>query len=425
MNVIKISKVNVDKNIITVNYDVSGEWKKFFGPDRCFWVEYSSDIQNTPESVAVVPIMGTLITLSWIYDAEIIVDELDEDFYNSIPEFKKGYKTMYPKVNFQGKLSVNKIVRNTAKAEKKCGSLFSGGVDAFQTLLSHFEEKPILLSVWGADIGYDNYNGWQIVETHIIEMAKLFKLNYEVIRSNFRKVVDEGLLHSELKKKTGDGWWHGFQSGTGMLTLMAPYAYCYGLQRIYIASSFTKENWGHYTCSSDPIIDNYIRYAGAKIAHDGYEFNRQDKIQRICEFSKNNHIRIPLRVCWESDGGTNCCKCEKCCRTILGIYAEKENPIEYGFEYLPNEFTNIMNKLRYYKMEINQYLGLQKRLRENYKFFEIDKSIRWFYKKHFDVNKEFYTHISNGHMNIKEKLYDLSPGFIKNIYNKFTYCKRK
>lgn len=41
---------------------------------------------------------------------------------------------------------------------------------------------------------------------------------------------------------------------------------------------------------------------------------------------------------WENSTGKNCCKCEKCCRTILGILIENEFPEKYGFESVNGKY---------------------------------------------------------------------------------------
>lgn len=51
-----------------------------------------------------------------------------------------------------------------------------------------------------------------------------------------------------------------------------------------------------------------------------------------------------MRVCWESTGGSNCCNCEKCWRTILALYAEGENSREYGFDYTDKQLNQLAKK---------------------------------------------------------------------------------
>ena len=424
MNSISIDKIDIREHKISIYYTVGGEWKRFFGPESFFWVEYDSDVSIVPKSVAVVPIMGTLLTLSWLYDAEIFVEELDKDFYESIPEFKNGYRTMYPNVDFKGSISVNKIVENKYDA-KQNACLFSGGVDAFNTLISHLDEKPTLVTVWGADIAYDNDAGWGTVKKHINSVANQFDLGYEIIHTNFRKIIDEVILDRELPARTGDMWWHGFHSGTGMLTLMAPCAFCRGINRLYIASSYTKEFWGKYKCSSDPVIDNYIRYNGMRIIHDGYEFSRQDKVHRICEYAEKTKIKIPLRVCWKSKDGTNCCGCEKCYRTILGIYAEKKNPKSFGFDYDENDFCSMMQKLKHMELVAIQYYAIQRLLRKNYTYFHTDKSLRWFYKANLNTPSGIYQHSNPNKLDKVRYFYSKLPKFIQRIYRTIRRLKNR
>ena len=80
--------------------------------------------------------------------------------------------------------------------------------------------------------------------------------------------------------------------------------------------------------------------------HDGYENNRQMKIHSICQFHKRTGMPVEVRVCYETDQGNNCCHCEKCTRTMLGIMAEGEDPRNYGF-FCSNEELKENNTFDY------------------------------------------------------------------------------
>ena len=126
--------------------------------------------------------------------------------------------------------------------------------------------------------------------------------------------------------------------------------------------------------------------------HDGYEATRQKKIEFICKYSKENNIKIPLRVCWQSTGGSNCCKCEKCYRTLFGIIAAKGDPRNFGFDYTDEQFKNIVQDLkgRIFVRESN-WRYIQESLRKNYKINELDRDIRWLYTKDISyINKSRY-----------------------------------
>lgn len=414
----RITDVKIESNKISISYDTQGEWKKYFTNEKEFWIEYKTNISDTPKSVAVIPLLGTVITFSWLFDGEIIVDELDEDFYNCLPEVKKGYKKMYPNVNFAGKLTVKKIVKNNTK-KSQSATLFSGGVDAFCTLLSNIDKNPILVTVWGADVTYDNYEGWEKVQEQTVKTAEQFGLDYEIIRSNFRCILSESLLHSECLKKSGDGWWHGFHHGIGILTLTAPFTYLNSISNLYIASSFTAAEWGNYTCSSDPVTDNMTRFCDCQVFHDGYEYSRTEKIKIICDYAKKNDIKVPLRVCWKSKDGGNCCDCEKCHRTMLAIYSNKFDPKDFGFNYNQKDISILFEKLKYFELKMIRYRKIQENLKNNYKYQEVAKSLKWFYKANFNNISTYQHKTSKRSINeTKSLIYSKFPKGFKKLYDK-------
>lgn len=379
-----INEVLVQGNSVTCNFTMEGQWKKFFVADSVK-VEYSIDISGVPASVAVIPFLANILPIAWICDAEIHIKELDKSFYDSISDFKKGYIDMYPMLEFKGDVVVENVVENSAQGNGAI-AFFSGGVDAFNTLVKHVQDKPTLVTLWGADVKLSDNEGWQKVENHIKDTAKEFGLDYVYVKTEFRTFLKEWPL-SEAVKISGDGWWHGFQHGIGIICHAAPIAYAMGKSTIYFASSFTEKDKGKVTCASDPTIDNFVRFCGAKVVHDGYEFDRQAKIHNIVEYAKETNSKIALRVCWESQGGSNCCKCEKCWRTILGVYAEGENPQNYGFDY--GSFSDLC-KLIYSKRELlawhrdSRYAPIQNRMREVYGVKNVESNLRWFYKMNLD-----------------------------------------
>lgn len=95
-----------------------------------------------------------------------------------------------------------------------------------------------------------------------------------ICKTNFRSFINERKLNC-LVKNSGDGWWHGFQHGIGLLGHGAPIAYLKGLKCIYIASSYTPKD--NVTCASHPSIDNCVEFCNCHIIHDQYEYSRQEK----------------------------------------------------------------------------------------------------------------------------------------------------
>ncbi len=368
---------------IECGYKVSGPWSEAFKPRRRFAVDYGMDTSDVPASVAVIPLLANLLPVSWVYDAEVVAPCCDRDFYESVPLFKRGYEEMYPMIDFGGTFRAERVEENPGEVEGAI-CLFSGGVDAFATLIEHAGENPLLMVLRGADVSLEDDTGWRNVQDHVREVSQEFGTEFLTVSSDLKEFLNEAVLEKKVAA-SGDNWWHGFQHGVGLICHAAPIAYVLHKEVVYIASSFTAADKGKVTCASDPSIDNNVRFCGTRVWHDGYQYRRQDKVHNIVEFARKTGMTVRLRVCWESEGGTNCCRCEKCFRTLLAIYAEKGNPREFGFEY-----GNLDELGRFYRRRFSglgsdaglllRYLPIQEAMRRNLSAEEVADGLRWFYE---------------------------------------------
>ncbi len=403
-NYLIVTNILKKKNKIQYDYTISGKWEELLIQNEKMFVEFEENVENVPDSIAIIPLLVNVLPISWIYDITIKVNSIDKNFYKNIPMIKKGYIDMYPEFKFLGNLEYDDIENNTYKP-LNCGSLFSGGVDAYNTLFLHIKEKPELLTVWGSDISLDDVKGWKIVKENNVNAAKRFNLKCSFIKSNFRTFINYSVLSEYVSSKIDGEWWHEFQHGIGILGLFAPLAYLHKYNKLYIASSLTKDMKEKYTCASYPTIDNNLKFGKCHVVHDAFEMNRQEKIKNICNYFDGNDIKkLPLRVCWESKGGENCCSCEKCYRTILGIIAEKKDPNVFGFKLTKEKRKEMMQKLpKMKKIKYNfhnYYADIQKEFTQNYEFKEVPEDLRWFMKFKFkDKEPRYLTLIAK----IKEK----------------------
>lgn len=333
MNKIQIKSIIKKGNTIEIVFSNSAELEKYF-IDKVFRSEYSEDISATPDSLAILPFVCNVLPIVWITGAELEVEEIDSDFMTGYKDILKGYREMFPGIKFVGTLSANKIVENSRSlmTSGNSAAFFSGGVDAFATLIAHIDEKPTLITLWGSDIDLDDTDGWEIVRNHVAHTARDFELGYVFVKTNFRTFINYKSLN-QLVSKSDDSWWHGFQHGIGLIGHAAPIVWKNNLSSLYIAASFTEKSRGKLTCASDPTIDNHVKMAGCHTVHDQYEYERIQKVNHIVEFINQTNIPLDLRVCYVSRGGRNCCHCEKCLRTMYEIFAFGEDPRRYGFNY--------------------------------------------------------------------------------------------
>lgn len=330
MEWIKLLAIAKKQNRIEYDFQVSQGLSRFFS-GKPFWIEYPMEVEAVPDGIAAVPFVSSVLPLIWIGDAVLEVAQLDKAFYECIPELKKGYEAMYPETDFRGRISVGKIVDCPIGASAKCAAFFSGGLDSVQTLLRHLEEKPDLISIWGSDVAVDNAEGWKPVEDAISGYTRKYGLTGATIRSGFRSFDLEWELDKVYLEKLKSNWWYGVKHGIALLGHAAPYVYLKGISTVYIASSNSPEEVD-VRCASDPTLDNLVRFANCRVIHDGYEFGRQAKVHNIVEYVRRTGDQVSLHVCWESQEGRNCCECEKCYRTMVGLMAEGEDPGPYGFE---------------------------------------------------------------------------------------------
>lgn len=371
---------NIEKTVRRVQYhfSYSADIDKYFS-EKPFWIEYPDNIESVPDSILAVPFVCNVLPIVWLTDSTLVIPELDEAFFNCLSDVKKGYETMYPETEWKGNIEVGKIVPCDREAEQeKCAMFYSGGVDSVQTLISHLDEKPMLISIWGSDVKVDNAEGWNVLFKAISEASERFQLPTATIRSTFREFDNEGLLDRDFHEKLHDGWWHGAKHGLALLGHVAPLSYIYGFGKMYIASTHCPED-GKVTCASNPLIDDNVRFVGCQVMHDGFIYSRQRKIHNIIEYSKANDA-IPLHVCWESQTGGNCSKCEKCFRTIVGIIAEGDNPERYGFQKYKNhlkEMQTVVSQPRFHEVQKSYWTKIKKAVNSNYSL--LSKTEEWKY----------------------------------------------
>lgn len=334
MEQIWLHAIHKENTVITYSFSFTEGLARYFS-GKPFLVEYPFDITRVPDGIACIPFVSCVLPIIWMTNSTLILSELDEAFFNCIPNVKRGYETMFPECVFAGEVCAANIVVCDRPATGGCIAFFSGGMDATQTLVSHFYEKPDLLSVWGSDVEFENRAGWETLHKGIAKTCEKYNLKDIVIRSTFRTFDREDTLGCDFGEQLQDSWWHGLKHSLGLLGHAAPYIYLNGISTVYIASSNCPED-GPVRCASNPLTDNHVRFAHARVIHDGFEFSRQDKAHNIVEFVQSTGNNVSLHVCWETRSGANCCHCEKCYRTMANLLAEGADPIDYGFPDTPN-----------------------------------------------------------------------------------------
>lgn len=352
MNTIKLLKIEKEDKKVRYLFITEGEIGKSIRDECDFFVEYGFNIQNVPDSILVIPFLGNIMPIAWIYDAVVEILEVDRDFLESLEEVKRSYAFMYPKLKFEGKLHVKNIVSNNCNKLERKLLFFSGGVDATCSLIDLLHSEPILCTLWGSDIYLKDTDGWKVVKNAVLDTAKEFDLDAAFVKTSFRDILNYEVLNRKFAKPNNENWWHGFQHGIAILTHAAPIAFVYGIGEINIAATASAKSTEDYICASTPIIDNNVKFFGCRCVHQGFENSRNDKVRKICSYSKKNGKKINLRVCWETRTGHNCCLCEKCARTYMAIFAEGYDPNEFGFELTNDILQKVVDRINTHELNL-------------------------------------------------------------------------
>jgi hypothetical protein len=195
------------------------------------------------------------------------------------------------------------------KQPKAIGASFSGGVDSFYLLYRHLNQNQPLNDYRVSHALF--INGFDITRADRRKYVALFK-NYRQLLAKFQ--IELIPLETNLASTVIP--WLEYRIFYAPVLLGSALAYG-GLFKRFIFS-----NSRHYTqeqVNSHPLADRLLSTEKLELVHFGATMSREQKLAAI-------HTWWPaqkaLRVCGIPNQETaNCCRCEKCVRTMLPLYA--------------------------------------------------------------------------------------------------------
>lgn len=389
MESVKLDKMIINKNRIDYYYKVSSGLQKYFSREHHMFVEYDVNIEKVPQGILVIPFVANVLPLMWLTNATLWIKEIDRDYYESLFRVKRAYQEMRPGYILRGRIVAAYMTTNKYDIERKALELFSGGVDALTTYIRIKDLNPLLLNVYGLHNKRIVYSKvFEADKKNIRGFAEENKVECSFAQSNFCTCILQLVVNKNYEKKLGDTWWHGFQHGMMFIAIAIPLAFYYKAENIYIASSFSFEEF--YSCASYPTVDNEVRFGNVGgVIHDGFELSRQDKVSLIVQFQRNISKEFPLQVCSFND--RNCCNCEKCFRTILELIAEGADVKNFGFllkDSVLNEMKQFLyNNIKFYtKKNIYTWKTSISRIGSNYNNITEKELADWLLE--YDFNRE-------------------------------------
>lgn len=189
--------------------------------------------------------------------------------------------------------------------EERALAAFSGGVDSCFTIWRHKNDacgrlrRDITAGVMvhGFDIPLDKPQVFSRAVERSSAILESVDIELIAMASNYRSL--------------GDYWGDAHGAAVASCLMMLQGGYTAGL----VGSTWTYDSslpWG-----SSPVGDWMLSNRGFECVHDGAAFSRADKIEAISAWPE---VMENLRVCWAGEEvDRNCCRCEKCIRTILNF----------------------------------------------------------------------------------------------------------
>jgi len=305
--------------------------KRYLAED--FFVEYDADIplSTLGESILVIPFLLNVMPLVWRSGRSYRIPGLDGDFTASLEDIRQAFRTVYPRVPWDGELVPGRTTpRAASRGLANAALLFSGGVDSAYSSLaqrdvvrSHITVQS-LLGRWS----WRNERSQTAIQEYFRGYAARLGCESRLITSNLRTFISEARLVGLWPDPRR--WMIEVQHGLGFLGLCAPLTESLPIGQLLLASC-ERDHYG-LPGGSHPDIVSAVRWAGVEVRLDGVERTRQEKLRAIAAWLDNGHPPFELRPCLRpAEGFRNCGVCEKCLQTILGLAGEGSDPLRFGF----------------------------------------------------------------------------------------------
>ena len=228
---------------------------------------------------------------------------VDRLLYRNVYEVLAIWKAWYPQLRL-----IDVVAGREAESPsgRRTGAFFSGGLDAFFTLLHNESPDPDalrvdeLICVGGLDIPLRNLDAFFRHRTRMERVA----------HGLGKRVIDVVTNLRETRLEAAG--WYDLLHGPGLIAIGLMLGARY--EKLLIASG--QDYDFEERCGSHPLTDPLFSTSRTRVIYDGARFSRWEKT----EFLAGSAVAMEnLHVCWARGGDENCGACEKCARTMLGL----------------------------------------------------------------------------------------------------------
>lgn len=413
-----IKSVTVERNRVSIAINEEFKKKYLMGD---FFAEFDEDInlEKLPYAINIMPFIMNVVSIVWISGQDYYIDEMDAKLYASLEKVKAVIERMFTKTKWRGRLIPRRLINtprffNESISQNRVALLFSGGLDSVTSSLYHRHEKQLLVTVWGHwDLPLHDKKLWETRKKELEAFGKEHGHENAFIRSNYYSFLNRNKLDHISPEISS---WRIFTvEGIGWAGLAAPLMLLKGYPVLLHGSTITWEY--NYPAAANPFIDNNIAFSNARVEHDLFDMNRLQKCEYIANLKKKKSIQqLPyIRVCEDQKIVGNCCKCQKCIRTILELIVIGEEPRDYGFKV---DAQAIIQQSRKFMSEhsngattVWHFMHIQRKLQERVAHGEhIPEGLQWIL--HYNFKGKITADIKNQRSIDWRDFEDLLPNIV-------------
>lgn len=278
-------------------------------PAETYWIDVPRAYSDYLDSSGNMWLSLLLPVAVHIREPLVISKPIDRELLINVQELMRIWHCWYPYLN-SVPIEAEIQEETAGRAAGPTAALFSGGVDAWFTLLSHNGEpdRPErmriddLLCVWGLDILLENPGEYRAMTDALIRATSRLGAEFVQVATNLRQT-----------KWFAKADWGQVAHGSALASIGHALSGRYA--RLLIPSTHRYDDplpWG-----SHPLTDPLLSSSLTKIIHDGAGFSRVEKTETLakCEAALNS-----LQVCWDTQSYRNCESCSKCYRTMTTLF---------------------------------------------------------------------------------------------------------
>jgi hypothetical protein len=342
MSSIIIDEISTHETTLECSVRSAADLERFF-TDESFRTSYDVPIGDVPEGVLAIPVLAQVCPVAWANGADVYVDEVDATFARALEDVKESLCDMHDFLE-GGTLYARRTIEPEPDSTAESGLLFTGGVDSTCSYVRHREESPTLISVRGWTITPDAADDgkWDALRERVSGFAADHDCETAFVESNMLSFLDHPMLLAHYKRYVDGGWYSSVGHGLGLLGLCAPMAYARGMEDLYVAATHWDGidlEWG-----SRPDVDEHVRWAGTRCHHDAYELTRQERLDVIADYVRDEDPELQLQTCNDRMDG-NCGECEKCYRTAIGLRLSGLEPSSHGYPFSDADYRDLRRSL--------------------------------------------------------------------------------